>query len=405
MHRPIPHEDLVARALGALPPEERDQVDRALAGDAQARRRFEEVAGHLLQYDHMPPAPPPPPVERIAAALDREALEGGAGPDLPSLALQAPRRAPRSDGRWKLALAAAAAVLVGLLAWRPWDVTPQARLALVPGRGLAVMRDGRALPAPAQAARDVRAGDVLHSDTMAEGRLDDRVRFVLDGGSEVRVEGPRALTLLRGRAWFEVQRRDETAASAWEVRTAYGAVRVLGTVFEVDVRTGDLEVGVAQGLVQAAGHRVAAGERLAGGRVSIPRFAAGAWLDRPRLVLEADPQVLGTPLRLRLRFENPGQVPLVLRGPGSTRAPLWIGLEDPQGRILHEVRAERVLTGEALLRPGSRTTLAPGGREIVTLEIAAPLTSAGTYFCRALYRPEGQPGVLTDAIPIEVRRP
>jgi ferric-dicitrate binding protein FerR (iron transport regulator) len=397
------HADLVARALNALPPAERARVDAALAADDDLRRRFERIAGHLLRYDRLPAPPPPPPFERVAAALDRVAFSPQAAPDLALVDLQGAR--PRRR-RLALTVAAAAVVLLALLLWQPWRTPPEAPLSLVPGRGLALLRDGRPLPAPAHAARPVRAGDELRCARAAEARLGGRVRVVLDGGSRLRVEGRDAVTLLAGRAFFEVHHvgpRGDGAGTSWVVRTAAGPVRVLGTVFEVDVRSGDLQVGVARGRVDAAGRLLHAGDRLAGGRITHPPRPAGAWFPAPQLSLEAAPVVPGHPLELRLVFANPGQVPLVLRGPASTRTPIWISLEDGQGRVLRELRPSRYTAGTEVLVPGARLTLAPGTRRVVGIQIPAPTGSAGTYFCRALYRPEGRPGVLSDPVPIEVR--
>jgi len=388
--------DLVARALDALPATERARIDASLESDAALRARFETIAAHLLAYDQLPPAPPPPAFARIAAALDETTLGDEAAPDLDVLRLQTPR--PARQARWPL-VAAAAAVLLALLLWRPWQVQEAGRLTIVPGRGIELVRAGAALPAPALATRHVQPGDVLRCRAPAEVRLDDRVRLVLDAGSRVRLESAAAVTLEAGRAWFEVE------PGAFEVRTAHGPVRVLGTAFEVDVRAGALEVAVAHGRVAAGGHEIGAGLRLASGRVAAAPFAAGAWFQRPRMRVEAGPARLGAPLRLTLVLENPGQVPVALRGPSDARFALWLHFEDADGRAIRElpVLATNITAGADLLAPGVEHTLEPGSRKAITIEIPAPFTSPGTYLCRALYRPAGRPGVLSDARRLEVR--
>ena len=99
MTTPPTHADLVARALGALGPEDQAQVDLALAQDAELRRQYEEVAAHLLRYEHLPPAPPAPSLDRLRTALDGS----DARPDLAILQLQ--RKPART--RWIAGMTAA----------------------------------------------------------------------------------------------------------------------------------------------------------------------------------------------------------------------------------------------------------------------------------------------------------
>jgi len=395
MPRPVRHADLVARALDALAGPERARVDAALEADPGLRRRFEEVAGHLLQYDRLPPAPPPPAYARLAAALDDDAA-----PDLRVLRLQRPEGARRRGLLGNVALAAAA-VVVGLLLYRPWGSDREGGLYVVPGEGMELVRAGGAVPAPAQARVPARSGDVLRCAQAAEVRFGDRVRVVLDGGAALRVEAEDALALERGRAWFEV------APGAFEVRTIHGPVRVVGTAFEVDLRSGTLEVAVAQGWVIAGGHEILAEERLLHGRVGLDALGAGAWFRRPALHLSdgGAPHALGRPLELRLGFRNPGRVPLVVPGPAAARTALWLSFEAPDGRVLGElpVLEANVTAGREVLQPGGSLELAPGSQHVLALKILPPFGSPGAYRCRALYRPAGQPGVLSTTLELEVR--
>jgi len=462
-------------------------LDQALADDPALRARFEEIAAHLLRYDHLPPAPPPPPFSVLDAALDAEVdaalgqpdsqAQGVASkrhpldaltpalsspdlssPDLRILDLQprAPGRLPRKRLRWGAFAAAAALVAVAL--WSPWRDgagTRQARsisatgLTFVPGPGLALIRAGRSLPAPARALRDLRPGDELRcqspTQSPTEAHLAGRVRVVLDGGAALRIgsgsgtSGASAadshsvlgtVRLLTGRAWFEV------APGAFEVHTPYGVVRVLGTAFEVDLRAGRLDVSVAHGRVSSQANssragsssagpsgqelpsslpppvEIAAGWGLSEGRLTRLAGPAGAWFQRPRLLLTragtgplASTLTRGTPLRLDLSFANPGQVPVRLRGPGAVRTAVWISFETPEGRTVAEmpVLPANVVAGQALLEPGASAELAPGQRRVLTIEILPPVGSPGAYRCRALYRPEGQPAVLSDPLDLEVR--
>ncbi len=399
MSRHVTHEDLVARALGALAEDERARVDLALERDARLRREFEEISGHLLQYDQLPPAPPPPPFERIAAVLDEDAA-----PDLSVLGLQTPRRRVRP--RWLLPTAAAAMLVLGLGLYtkltRNETVCDIGHTALVAGRGLHLERAGKDIPAPALGTRSVAPGDVLHCEAAAEARLGERVRLVLDGGARLSIGLPDVVTLERGRAWFEV------APGAFEVRTPYGPVRVLGTAFEVDLRGGRLEVGVAHGRVAAGGHEIGPGERLSLGTVGPDADRIGAWFEQPVLRLEAvgaSPHALGQAIEMRLVFQNAGNVPLKLRGPASARTAIWLSFETAGGRVLRElpVLGTNVTAGADLLQPGVGLDLAPGQGRSLTLKILPPVGSPGAYRCRALYRPEGQPGVHSTPLDLEVR--
>lgn len=393
-------EDLVARALDALPEVERTRVDTQLAGDAAARARFETIAAHLLVYDQLEPAPPPPSFARIEAAL--EADDGA--PDLAVLRLQDARPAPRR--RFVGAGLAAAAVLLAVLGWNllagklPGASSDRA-VPLIAGAGLErIAADGVAQPAPALAQVDAAVGDVLTCRAPAEAHLGDRIRLVLDAEARLRLEGSEAVTLLSGRAWFEVR------PGAFEVRTPHGPVRVLGTAFEVDLRGDALAVSVAHGRVAAGGHEIGASDALTDGRVAAATYPAGAWFRQPTLHVVGPRRVEGgRPLRLTLTLANPGRVAIPLRGPSDVRHALWLHLESDDGRPVRElpILPAHVLGDAGFLKPTADAMLLPGRPLRIEIEIPAPFTSPGTYLCRALFRPEGLPGVLSDARRLEVR--
>ena len=391
----IRDEDLVARALDALSPEARARVDAALEADAGLRTRFETIAGHLVVYDQLAPAPPPPPFARIEAAID---ADDGA-PDLHVLKLQDAAPAPR---RLRLVGAlAAAALLIGVLVWGARDNTTSAGVPLVAGAGIErLAADGSAVPTPALASVRARAGDILTCREPAEAHLGDRVRLVLDAEARVRIEAAEAVTLVAGRAWFEVR------PGAFEVRTAEGPVRVLGTAFEVDVRDGTLAVSVAHGRVAAGGREIGAGEQLSDGVVAAAPFPAGAWFRQPSLRVEAPARVeAGRPLRLTLTLANPGRVAIPLRGPSDVRHALWLHLEGLDGRPVRElpILPAHIQGDAGFLKPAASASLLPDRPLRIEIEIPAPFTSPGTYLCRALFRPAGRPGVLSDARRLEVR--
>jgi hypothetical protein len=173
----------------------------------------------------------------------------------------------------------------------------------------------------------------------------------------------------------------------------------------VDLRAGSLEVAVGHGRVAAAGTEIAQDERLSAGRVRPLTGAAGAWFQQPVLLLERGPLERVSPLSLRVVFSNPGNVALTLPGPAAGRSPLWISFETLEGRVLREmpVLASHVTSGREVLRAGQGLRLGPGEQRSVTLKILPPVGSLGAYRCRALYRPEGQPGVLSTPLDVEVR--
>jgi ferric-dicitrate binding protein FerR (iron transport regulator) len=427
------HADLVARALGALGNEERARVDLALQADPALRQRYDEIAAHLLRYDHLAPAPAAPAFARLADVLDRE--DGTLRPDLRVVALQSRPSESRRRSAWTgrlLPLAAAAVALCALVLWGPWRENErpgtrpdrqQAALQMVPGPGLTLVRAGVAVPAPARAEIPLAIGDRISCEAPAEAQISSRVRVVLDADAVLTIVAANptdpadiaTVELEAGRAWFEV------GPGPFQVLLGEARgrrVEVVGTAFEIDLRSGLADVAVAHGrvlvrdpspeaetettLLEAGwGLRgLAAKERLHG--------PAGAWFRRPELTLAGvgvGPLERGVPFRLDLRFSNPGQVPLTLRGPGALRTAIWLSFESADGQIVSErpVLPAHVRSGAGLLAPGASQDLQPGQSQLLAIEILPPVGSPGAYRCRALYRPEGQPAVLSEPLELEVR--
>lgn len=119
-------------------------------------------------------------------------------------------------------------------------------------------------------------------------RLSDGSRIELGSDSAIRVAfepGTRAVTLLRGQAFFEVS---HDAARPFTVQAANVTVRVVGTAFDVDLSRHAVEVAVQSGAVQVRDGR---------GELATPALGPG---DSLRLGLDHSP-----PQRGRLL---PGQV-------------------------------------------------------------------------------------------------
>lgn len=363
--------------LGRLDPAERERVERAIGADPALEARREEVARHLARYDALE-APPPPPFARLAARLEERG--------------QAARRAfPRLA--W--AGAAVAALLLAALALHVLAPVSSHAPTLLRGAGLRV----------------TETGAWLAEEEPAEAWIGERVHVVLDGGARLAPESDRRVRLLAGRAWFEVG----PGPGPFEVATALGSVRVVGTTFEVAVDDASLFVAVAEGRVEVAGRGevegrvLEAGQVLVNGRRTASPHQAGAFFRHPTLALAAAGAPLaGEPLTLRFTFGNPGRVPFVLAGPDGVRAALWLEIVDPSGGV-HDLAVPGVDAPDGPL-PAGRPLLLPGRDETsFTVRLARPFPGdrigwdRGAYRCRALYRPEGQPSLVSDALLLEVR--
>jgi transmembrane sensor len=167
-------------------------------------------------------------------------------------------RAPRGAWRGWLAGAAAAPLLLAAFAFAPaWFAALRADAHTAVGAQQAV-----ALPDGSRA--------VLDSDSA--------IAFDFDAGA-------RAVTLLRGAAWFEVAR---DPARPFRVAAGDTTATAIGTAYAVDRRGAAVDVVVIHGVVEvatpgAAPARVAAGERSLGGApaqaLDARAAAAAAWRD------------------------------------------------------------------------------------------------------------------------------
>ena len=230
-----------------------------------------------------------------------------------------------------------------------------------------------------------------------EVRIGDRVRVVLDAGARLVSWSPDEVGLEAGLAWFDVE------PGPFLVRTALGDVRVRGTSFEVDVRGPTLVVRVAAGAVEAAGKRIEAGFALEGGEMNPSAEPPGAWFRMPLLVLEGPGLVAeGEAVRLRLVFENRGNVAQEVAGPGGAGTSIWVSVTDPTGAVRDQpVPPESAVSG--LLTPGKPLRLGSRERRVLVFDLPHPPGPAGTYRYRALYRPEGQPPLPSSPLDVEVR--
>ncbi len=391
MNDPVTRDDLVARALNALPEDDRARVDAAIEADEALRLEFEAVAGHLLHYDALPDAPPPPPFERIAKRMDADA-----DPDLRVLRLGEEKRL----SLWIPAGAAAAVAAAFVLLWlwmKPPDRTPQPDFTVGDG-----MSYGRSRPAFGE-------GEVTYflfaDDGPAEAHIGDRVRVVLEDAQLWPLAENRVALDHRGRAWFEVKPGEKP----FVVETLFGKVTVLGTSFEVDLREEDLRVTVEEGRVRVQEVVVPAGHAYSqrAGRMPFVASTPGSWFRLPSLAVDVRGPVptVNKPLELALTLRNATHLDMPLEGPGSARTPVWLRFESAKGELLGElpVLPANVITGAELLDPRGSVVLAPGSSKVLAVRILPPFASPGAYRCTALYRPEGQAPVLSSPLQIEVR--
>ena len=416
MNPTLSHDLLVLRALDQVAPTERDEIDAQLAADPEARQRYEQIAQHLALYDAMPEAPKPPAFSQVLARLETTPAERPARADRPRLA------AP-SGTRRVLALGACAAALVVatfiLIARPDSDINGNGGVevpALLDHLWLAARGPGIEFRVPESAGaridnspQGVRS-TMLPPDSVvtatrepARVELGDRIAVTLDRASPLQLKQTGVLRLEAGRAYFDVQPGD------LRIETPYGAVEVVGTAFEIDLRLGALAVRVEEGVVRVGDQRIEAGQALESGRMAALQEDIGQWFRSPLLLLTRGPGELrpGAPLRFDLTFGNPALVEL--RGPGpegwltALSAEIWEA-GSPQQRLTLSLHEENLVRGQDLLEPGRPLVLEAGTRRTLGLQLRSPIPRPGNWRLRVWYRPaEGRAQVPSDVLELEVR--
>lgn len=413
MNPTLSHDLLLLRALDRVSPEEREGIDAQLAADPEARQRYEQIAQHLALYESFPAAPAAPDFAQVLTRLE-------AHPASRARRVDRPRDTVPVGVRRLLALGAiAAAVLAGVLLW-------------LPGSRSQIVKhgDGVALDSVWMAARgtgiEFRVPATQHdlSETGPRARgmvalppetvitaireparvdLIGKVAVTLDRASPLQVRQERVLRLEAGRAHFVAQ------PGNLRIETPYGAVDVVGTAFEIDLRHGALAVRVEEGTVQVGDQRIEAGQALESGRVAALKEDVGRWFRSPLLLLTRGPGELrpGTPLHFGLTFENPALIEL--RGPGpegwltALSAEIWEA-GSPEERLPLSLHEENLVRGQDLLRPGRPLVLGAGERRTLGLQLRSPFPRPGNWRLRVWYRPaEGRAQVPSDVLELEVR--
>jgi hypothetical protein len=161
----VTREDLVAFALGGLPPEDAPKVAAAVAADRELKRELKDIERHMRLHDAAPVIEPPP---ALWSSL-KERLDEAPAPRLALLR------------RFRLPLAAAALILLALF----W---PQAEKGLVPVHG--------------QVSR--RAGGVYEATGVARVVTPDGITITMDDGTNFQIVDETRLALGAGRVFLEV---------------------------------------------------------------------------------------------------------------------------------------------------------------------------------------------------------
>ena len=228
-------------------------------------------------------------------------------------------RATRGHRRWPAAWLAVAALLLLALAWPQYGWMLRA---------------------------DQRTGHAIRSLA-----LDDGSTVVLDAATAITVHFDarvRQVTLLHGRAWFEVAHGD---ARPFIVKALDGETRDVGTAFEVALNADDVQTSVSRGLVRVSadatgseeGVRVSAGQRVHYGRdtpVSTPVPAGtsiAAWREGD-IVLDGLP--LAAALHEVARYRG---APVVVLGDFAHTAPVSVTFRSSEAEAA--IRALAALGG------------------------------------------------------------
>ena len=338
-------------------------MERALAADPALRARRADIAAHLARYDALD-APPPPPFAALAARLDGE------------------RRAAPRGPRLAWAVAAAAAVLLAAFALHgsSRDEPPSFRA----GEGL----------------RAMEAGAWIAEGEPAEGWIGEGVHVVLDRGARLVPESADACGCSPD---APCSRSSPTTAPSWSRRPA-ATCACWAPCSRSPWRGRPSSSPWARAASRPRVACWAADEALQEGRVGPAPHAAGAFYRRPdlRLAVVGTP-VPGEPVTLRFTFANPGRVPFYA-GRARTGYVPPCGSRSWTRRVdVHDLAVPGVDAQDGPLPPGRPLRLAGRAETSFTARLGRPFGERGTYRCRALYRPEGQPSRVSDTLLLEVR--
>jgi anti-sigma factor RsiW len=240
-----------------LSPSERTLFERAVAASPQladdvARGRevnallYESLGTHKLSRDL---------TAGVMAHLPE--MEGGTENQRQEIAREVTWRTKHPERKtswmWTMVsvLAPVAVVVLGFAIFRAWpgaEMQPRVVAMLTALDGKARIHDDAAL-----ATRDASLLSALHAGDTVETAEEGNLVLSLPGptviktpeSSRLKVIGPRAVQLEKGRAWLSVAKGTER----FRVRTALGDITVFGTIFSVEVQADHVFVTLQEGEV------------------------------------------------------------------------------------------------------------------------------------------------------------
>jgi ferric-dicitrate binding protein FerR (iron transport regulator) len=186
----ITREDLVAFALGGLPPEDATRVAAAVAGDKDLKRELKDIERHMRLHEKAPRIEPPP---ALWASIQNRIEEP----------------VPRASllRRFRLPLAAAALMAIALL----W---PQGSTSLVRVHGQVAEREP----------------GLFEAAGVARVVTPDGITITMDAGTNFRIVSETRLALGAGRVFLEVP----SERSGYEVVAGDLVAKTTGTAFLVE---------------------------------------------------------------------------------------------------------------------------------------------------------------------------
>ena len=204
----------------------------------------EEATAQLLRLAGGRPDPPAERTERVRQVVHREWHASRR------------RRAIRRGTATTAVLLAAAAVLILIVRMNaPRDVAPPQREPILATgertEGVPVVRrqrERRRDVQPLSQSTSIHADDVIETDSASRAalRATDGSSVRLDRGSRVRVIAPAVVELLEGAVYVATSE----GSRGFEVRTSMGAVRDVGTQFEVRLGDASLRLRVRAGAIE-----------------------------------------------------------------------------------------------------------------------------------------------------------
>lgn len=260
-----------------------------------------------------------PPLSRLLERSDEARLHRSWG-------RIAARRSARPRSRVRFALAAAATIAIALgaaalLREGPRDAIPESPIegAIAEGARREEPVVGTALPRRVE----LTGGATIERSAGAELRVVTRTATEL------------ALGLERGRVRLAIP---PNGPRRWRVITPLGTVRVVGTIFEVEVSDATLEVTVHRGVVEVTSALLDEPRRLhAGESLRVVRTAEAAGARAPEARGEGEPEAIAeAPERVEAGAEDRAEPARAVRASAEPR------VLDPVGALLDEAdRARR----------------------------------------------------------------